>query len=133
MLLVLSLAGCLLSTYRIMDHTIAYTDKTRIRFYQWTHYTRDYDVKRAHQALKRIPADAIVSAQSPFLPHLALRDNIYQFPKRNDAAYIVVSTNEGAYPLGAGELMAEILKLKASAEWAINYEDDGLIIFERRN
>jgi len=130
-LLILALSGCLVATFRIMDHTIMYTDKSRIRIYDGKHYTRNYDVKKVYRALKLIPADAIVSAQSPFLPHLALRDHIYQFPIIWDAAYIVVSTKEGAYPLNSDDLNSEIEKFKISAEWDLIYGEEGLFIFNR--
>lgn len=130
-LLILALTGCLAATFRIMDHTIMYTDKSRIRIYDGKHYTRNYDVQQAHHALKLIPADAIVSSQAPFLPHLALRDHIYQFPIIRDAEYIVVSTKEGAYPLSKEALISEIDILKASAMWELVYGDDGLFIFKR--
>ncbi|MBE9485255.1 MAG: DUF2079 domain-containing protein [Bacteroidetes bacterium] len=130
-LLVLSLGGCLLATTRIMDHTMMYTDKSRIRIYQSMHYTRDYDVKKVHEALSVIPPGAIVSAQSPFVPHLALRDNIYQFPIIKDAEYIVISAREGPYPLSKEAFAGEIDKLKASGDWEVLYWEDGFYIFRR--
>ncbi len=130
-LLILSLSGCLLATCRIMDYTMMHTDKSRIRIYQGKHYTRDYDVKKVHNALGMIPPGAIVSAQSSFVPHLALRDHIYQFPIIKDAEYIVISTKEASYPLKKETLIKKIEKLKESAEWEVLYEEDGFCIFRR--
>ncbi|MCK5080493.1 MAG: DUF2079 domain-containing protein, partial [Bacteroidales bacterium] len=130
-LLVLSLGGCLLATIRIMDNTMMSTDKSRIRIYQGKHYTRDYDVKKVHEALIVIPPGAIVSAQSPFVPHLALRDHIYQFPIIKDAEYIVISTSEGPYPLSKEAFVNEMDRLVDSGDWEVLYSEDGFYIFRR--
>lgn len=130
-LLVLSLCGCLLATSRIMDHTMMYTDKSRIRIYQGMHYTRGYDVKKVHEALSVIPSGAIVSAQSPFVPHLALRDHIYQFPIIKDAEYIVISTREGPYPLSKEAFVNEMDRLVVSGDWEVLFGEDGFYIFRR--
>ena len=122
-----------LCTFRTMDNTVFFTSKSKIRFYQSIHYTRDYDVKNVHQQLSEIPKDAIVSAQSPFLPHLALRDNIYQFPVINDADYIVYSEKEKLYPLNQKTFMTKKLKLETSGDWLILYQDDGFTVLKRRN
>lgn len=130
-LLILSLAGCLLATHRIMDMTYMHTDKSRVRIYQAKHYTRDYDVREVHRAMKLIPHDAIVCAQSPFLPHLALRDHIYQFPAINDAEYLIFSTKENPYPLSKEALDIEIGKLLNSGNWEETYSDGGFYILKR--
>jgi uncharacterized membrane protein len=130
-LLGLSLAGCLTASYRIMDLTVMHTDKARIRFYQAKHYTRDYDVNKTHRALRLIQTDAIVSAQSPFLPHLALRDHIYQFPVIRNAEYVVLSIKEDPYPLNKKAFTIEVDKLKASDQWELVYDEDGLYILRR--
>jgi len=130
-LLVLSLGGCLLATVRIMDNTMMYTDKARIRIYQGMHYTRGYEVKKVHGALNMIPPGAIVSAQSPFVPHLALRDHIYQFPIIKDAEYIVISAREGSYPLSKEAFVNEMDRLGASGDWEVLFGEDGFYIFRR--
>jgi uncharacterized membrane protein len=86
-------------TFRSMDQTLMFTDKNRIRFYQAGHYQRSLNVKAVKQLLNSIPADAVVSAQSPFVPHLALRETIYQFPIVKDATFVLFSTEENPYPL----------------------------------
>lgn len=126
--LVLFLA--LVSTIRTMDNTIKYTDKSRIRFYKLSHYERDYNVKAVHQQLKKIPATAKVSAQSPFVPHLALREGIYQFPIIKDADYIVYSKIEGSYPLSQDDFELKLIDLEESGNWEKMY-DDGVTILKR--
>jgi hypothetical protein len=44
----------------------------------------------ARHVLKNVPAEVAVSAQSPFVPHLAARQDVYQFPRVLDAQYVVV-------------------------------------------
>jgi len=126
--LVLSLA----STIRTMDNTVKNTDKSRIRFYKLSHYQRDYNVKEVHQQLKKIPETAKVSAQSPFLPHLSLRESIYQFPIIKDADYIIYSRNEGSYPLSKNDFDSKLNELEQSGDWEKLY-DDGVTILKKIN
>lgn len=127
----LSLAGCLTASIRIMDNTIFFTDKSRIRIYKEAHYRRDYDAGKVYHALEMIPADAIVSAQSPFVPHLALRDRIYQFPIIKDAAYIVLSTHELPYPLTTDKFQMKAKALLNSPDWGVIYSGEGLVILRK--
>ncbi len=118
------------STFRVMDNTVIHTDKVNIRFYQKQHYKRSYNVAAVHKVLSGLPPDAIISAQSPFLPHLALRDRIYQFPLIRDAKYIVFSFNEVPYPLTEKEFRMTTDSLKASDQWRVLYEGD-IVILQR--
>lgn len=120
------------STIRTMDHTINYTDKSRIRFYQKWHYTKDYDIKNVRRQLSKIPPDAAVSSQSPFLPHLALRDDVYQFPMIKDAEFIVYSGEEGAYPLQKLDFDSITDALEHSKNWEIIYKND-ITVLKRAN
>lgn len=112
------------ATVRTMDNTVLFTDKSRIRFYQKRHYQRDFNVKNVHEYLSKIPKDARVSAQSFFVPHLSLRDNIYQFPIIKDAEYIVFCKEEGTYPMSNDEFEMKTKELETSKNWEIyhNYE-----------
>lgn len=127
---VLVLVLTLASTFRVMDNTVIHTDKVNIRFYQKQHYTRGYDVAAVHKVLSGLPLDAIISAQSPFLPHLALRDRIYQFPVIKDAKYIIYSFEEVPYPLTETEFRMITDSLKASDQWHVHYDGD-IMILER--
>jgi hypothetical protein len=49
----------------------------------------DHD-RVAQRFLDQIPDAAIVSAQSPFVAHLAARRSVYQFPRVLDAEYVLV-------------------------------------------
>lgn len=130
-LIFLALVGCLLASIRIMDNTVMFTDKSRIRIYQTGHYQRNYDVSSVYKALKLIPDDAVVSAQSPFVPHLALRDKIYQFPIVKDAEYVVIFLNELSYPLSKDDFVNKTAELINSPSWTKIYSEEGLIILQK--
>jgi len=112
------------ATIRTMDNTVLHTDKSRIRFYKKDHYQRDFDVKTVHNQLSKIPKDAKVSAQSPLIPHLSLRDDIYQFPIIKNAEYIVYSRKLGFYPLSEEEFELKVNELENSMNWEILYDGD---------
>ena len=114
----------LISTIRTMDNTILFTEKSKIRLYQKNHYCRDYDVRSVHNNLLKIPKSAKVSAQSPFVPHLSLREDIYQFPIIKNAEYIVYSRKESFYPLSKEEFISKINKLEKSKNWKIIHNND---------
>ena len=85
-------------------------------------------MKSIHNNLAKIPSDAIVSAQSPFVPHLALRESIYQFPLIKNAEYIVYSKKEKSYPLTQKEFDEEISKLENLTDWEIFYSGEVIIL-----
>ena len=129
----LALVACLCCTIRIMDSTVLYTNKSTIRFYKASHYSRDYDIKKVYQQLSKIPDDAIVSAQSQFLPHLAYRDNIYLFPMIKNAGYIVYSQKEDPYPMDKNTFSKLTFSLDASKEWIISYKDENITVLKKSN
>jgi uncharacterized membrane protein len=108
-----------ITTLRTMDYTLTWTQKDKLRFYQPQHYKKDYEVLKAHELLKTIPDAAIVSAQSPFLPHLALRDKVYQFPMIKDAEYIVFSNLENEYPMSKKEFLKFTDSLMKTSEFEV--------------
>ncbi len=127
-LIVLSIILVSASTIRTMDNTVFFTDKNRIRWYKKGHYTREYNVKNIHEQLQKIPKNAIVSAQSPFLPHLSLRDKIYQFPILKDAEFIVFSNLENPYPITVNEFDSITSSLKNEPKWEIIYDNEITIL-----
>jgi len=130
MLLVLML-GISGSTLRVMDNTVFYTDKNKIRFYKSSHYKRDINVRLVHDQLNLIPAESIVSAESKLVPHLALRDKIYQFPLVNDAEFIVFTSIENTYPLDEEQFYRQIKVYRNSPEWKVLFENEDLTILRK--
>jgi uncharacterized membrane protein len=127
------LIGCLVSTVKMMDRSAIFTNKSTVRFYQSAHYVRNYDVNTVHRQLAAIPADAIVSAQSPFLPHLSLRESIYQFPTIKDAEFIVLSRLEGPYPLNEEQFREALESITLSKSWRIFSASSGCWVFKKVN
>jgi hypothetical protein len=121
----------LLCTVRVMDSTLIYTNKNKIRVYKASHYSRDYSTKEVRDKLNEIPKDAILSAQSTFVSQLAYRDDIYQFPMIKDAEYIILSINEGSYPLSEDDFEVEIQKINESDNWHKEYEKNGFYIYKK--
>ncbi len=122
----------LVATIRMMDNSVTFIDKKRIRFYQAQHYENVYDVKFVHELLSSIPKDVVVSAQTMFLPHLSLRDKVYQFPIIKDATYVVCSKQEKPYPMTKETFEAKIKDLENSEEWQPLYQGD-ICIFVKRD
>ena len=130
-LLFILMAGTLAATIKVMDNPVLYSDKTRIQFYNAPHYSRTYNVEIVHEQLNRIPKDARVSALSPFVPHLALRDHIYQFPIIKDAEYIIYSGKENTYPMKKDEFKILTNQLENSTEWTIEFKNEDFTILKR--
>ncbi len=120
-------------TIRTFDSTVQFTNKACLRFYQQCHYERDYNVAAVHKHLSEIPSEAIVSAQSPFLPHLALRESIYQFPIIRDAEYVVFSNREEMYPLKENEFQNLTDSLLHSDIWTPFIHTKELVILKRNS
>jgi uncharacterized membrane protein len=120
--------GC---TIRIMDSPILYTNKSKIRIYQASHYSRDYPVSKVYWQLDRIPRNAVVSAQSPFVPHLAYRDNIYEFPILKDAEFVVFSRKEGTYPLDQKKFDSLTFSMENSKKWSVIFRDKDLTVLRK--
>jgi len=132
LLLFLLISGVVATSIYIMDSSIALIDRNKIRFYTKNHYQRNYSVEEVYRVLKEIPSSASVSAQSPFVPHLSLRKEIYQYPKVEHAEYIVLSLQEGTYPLERAAFEEQILLLRESGEYVVVTESDAIILFQRR-
>ena len=116
--------GSLTATLRYMDNTVYWHDYSRVRIYQASHYVKNYDVRVVHRQLEAIPADAVVSAQTPFVPHLAYRDKCYTFPIVKDAEYIIVSPSEEAmYPIIREEMDKQIGDSLRTGRWGVQWRD----------
>ncbi len=130
--ILLVLIGTAAVTLRSMDSTVIYTRKDNIRFYSKGHYQRDYNIKAVRSAMKEIPEDAIVSAQSPFVPHLSLRDKIYTFPIIKDAEYLLFSPKEGTYPLNSNAFNNKMDSLLNSDKWTVRTDRDSVFLLQRK-
>lgn len=82
-------------------------------------------------SIEDIPSESSVSAQSPLVPHLANRKNIYMFPEIYDSEYIVLDTSLSSYPLTPAELNRKISFLKKSKYWRVKNEIKSLVVFQK--
>nr|MDQ3102090.1 DUF2079 domain-containing protein [Bacteroidota bacterium] len=121
----------LICTIRFMDRTVAYHDRSRIRIYQAQHYVKPYDLDQVKEAMELIPPDASVSAQSPAVPHLALRNKIYQFPIMKDADHILLLPQESPYPLDTAQYYIQMERLSNDPEWRTQLRTENVILFSR--
>lgn len=113
---------------RWMDRTIYYTPKSHIRLYAPDHYFRKYSTDEAHRVLQSIPKDAIVSAQSPYVPHLCLRDHIYQFPIIKDAQWVVLNRLEAPFPLDQPAFDGQCDSLLRDEHWEVVHTEPLLVL-----
>lgn len=118
-------------TVRTMDNTVAYHDRSRIRFYKAAHYQRDHDVDLARRVIGTIPAELSISAQSPAVPHLALRERLYQFPIIRDADMILLLPQEGSYPLDTATYRHLTDSLADAPDWRVVVRDPAVILLSR--
>ncbi|MFH2096304.1 MAG: DUF2079 domain-containing protein [Bacteroidota bacterium] len=121
----------MLVSFRLMDKTYIFTNKSRIRFYQAKHYRNTYDIQPVYKALENIPDEAVVCTQSPYMPHLALRDSIYQLPHIKDAEYIVFNTSEDPYPMNRKNFDTLVNELLNSEKWKVVEKQQGFHILKR--
>lgn len=120
------------SSVRTMDNSHTFNRKENLRFYQSIHYTNDFSVEKLHYELLKIPKNSIVSAQSFILPHLALRNNIYQFPIIKNASLIVYTKTNKTYPMEEEDFIKLTNNLEKSDEWKTILNQDKLVILERK-
>lgn len=116
---------------RSMDRSVVYVEKAHIRVWQDSHYKREFPVSEAHALLRKIPPHAIVSAQACFVPHLALRPAIYQFPIVKDASYVFLSPKGEAYPLSKQQFAEEVSRLVSSHEWGIVVQNENFLLLRK--
>jgi uncharacterized membrane protein len=91
----------------------------------------DHHATVAEAFVREIPPDAIVSAQSPFVPHLSARRDIYQFPRVLDAELVLLD-EMGPIPkddLAAG--YADCLAALPRLGFDEVREDDGISLWRK--
>lgn len=118
------------TTIRLCDKTVAFVDKTRIRFYQAEHYKSDFNKDEVKEVLRMIPREAGVSAQSMFVPHLVSNHAVYQYPIVRDAEYILLSDDIHSWPLDAARLRKQIDSLLANPGTPAVHVKNGLYLFK---
>ncbi len=103
----------------------------RRQFYKLNHYKKGYNVPKIYEALKLIPGDARVSAQTLLVPHLAFRNYIRLYPRIDDANYIALVDCEDIYPMTKEDYKTKREELLESKEWQKIYDEDGILVLKR--
>ena len=88
------LLSTILTTFYTIGEPNSMVFLDQISVFQGRHYQqRKFDVKYARQLIRQIPDDASVSAASMFVPHLALREKIYDLDNRPNphADYVLIT------------------------------------------
>lgn len=93
-------SALLLSTLLTTFYTIGVPNSMvfvdQVCVYQGRHYEqRKFDARYARQLIRQIPDDASVSAASMFVPHLALRKDVFSLDDRSNpgADYVLITKN----------------------------------------
>jgi len=110
-------------TVRMMDHTEIWMDKTRLRIYRAEHYPNWAMWSEREKLIESIPKDAIVSASSRAVSHLALRDKCYTYPDvPSDVEYIVIIPDES---------ISEGIKELEQPNWKVEHRSDAIWVLHR--
>jgi uncharacterized membrane protein len=89
--------------------------------------------QKLDEAVKLIPQDVAVSAQSSLGPRVAARNKIFLYPKgTEDSDFIFLDFNTELWPMqGPSELACNIEKHFQAPDWGLRYNQDSVIIFQR--
>lgn len=97
-------------------------------FYQVSEHDR-----QVVEALREIPAEAIVMAQDPMVPHLSHREEIYLLPwvrGGNQPDYVLMDSEMRTYPVGPDEYRTLFNDYLASTEYEIAQQIDSYYAFQ---
>lgn len=123
------LLSTILTTFYTIGVPKSYVVLDQVCVYQKRHYVQEgFDTKYARQLIKQIPDDASVCAATTFVPHMALRLEIYDFFSMVDhtnADYVIIHKDYLDYRIG-GQL---IFKNRADYE---TIATDGTILLLKK-
>jgi hypothetical protein len=106
-------------------------DYAKYNFIDTNFYRSEYPAKEINHAISGIPDDAIVCASSRILPHLALRENIYHFPRVENAEYVCIAKIGSTFPISQEEYDKHVQKLLTSNDWKIVVDKDNFLMLKR--
>jgi len=112
----------------------------------WRHFpggetlaTRAHEVTEhdrvSARALRLIPDDTVVSATNSLAAHLSERERILSFPVLDDAAWIAVDETRPGYADRVAPLPTAIRvrQLRLDPLWRVVFDEDGVVLFRRRD
>ncbi len=119
-------------TVRSLDRPVNRSAIANTRFYQFEKFIPK-DLSESHALLQEIPHSATVSAMSQYVPHLAGRRYIYEFPVMCEKAdYVIITHREETYPLSIEERNRFLEAFTNEAEWENSVSTKAFSIFKRR-
>ncbi len=88
----------------------------------------------AAQALRLLPAHAVVSATNTLGAHLSARRRVLSFPYLQDATWVAADETSPGYAdrLAPLPTAVQLSWLRRNPEWRLVFERDGILIFQRR-
>ncbi len=88
----------------------------------------------AAQALRLIPANAVVSATNTLGAHLSARRRMLSFPYIQDATWVAADETSPGYAdrLAPLPTAVQLSWLRRNPDWRLVFERDGVLIFHRR-
>jgi uncharacterized membrane protein len=89
----------------------------------------------AEEALRLIPANAVVSATNTLGSHLSARRRFLSFPFLKDATWIAADETQPGYADRYAPLPTalQLAWLRRNPEWRLVFERDGILVFRRRS
>jgi uncharacterized membrane protein len=124
--------GSAVVTFRIFDATTIWMDRSRLCIYKPNHYRSAGEVAELREAIAQVPDGVEVTAQSPLIPHLALRDRCYTFPKITPTTqWMVLTKLEKPYPLSPEEWEAQWKGYMNHSEWKLVWTSGQSYVFYR--
>lgn len=98
----------------------------------WNHWKQDeISLIRLRKALDLVPDRVPVSASNTILPHLAMRDKAYMFPRVDDAEYVVVARDYACYPSNPDEVKAKVIEMQAEGIWETLMDEGKVVVLKR--
>ena len=124
--------SAMIITYERMTEPYFYMPDTNINFLSKNHYKKEYDVKQVYAAFKLIPGNAVVSAQSNLVPHLANRNYCYMYPTVKNAEYVILAKKDTSYPLNDSIFRVEIKKYQEYPDWIKLVDREEVLLVKKR-
>jgi uncharacterized membrane protein len=89
----------------------------------------------AERALALVPPHAVVSSTNVLGAHLSARQRVLSLPKLGDATWVVADETRSSYADRVAPLpsAAALVRLRRSPDWRLVFEEDGVLVFQRRS
>lgn len=121
-------AGLLLVASLVYHAYHGYTPAAKLFF--WPEVTEHHRLLERRFA-SQIPDDAVLSTTAPLFPHVDHRERIHQFPRVDDAGWVLLDAGSFAeiHPADMSQAYDDLI---ASGMWCIVDAADGYVLMERR-